>query len=75
MTYLAQRLNIIKETTNVEQWFSQNAAFYTSDGMRFEFPSSRTNAGSSEKMVKDVVLLLMIKEMLLVQPQNCLVCG
>jgi len=36
MGYLAKRLNIIKETTLTGA--SKNAAFYTSDGMRFEFP-------------------------------------
>ncbi len=38
MGYLAQRLNVIKSTDNLI--FSANDAFYTSDGMRFEFPST-----------------------------------
>ena len=42
MNYVAKRLNIIKETTKLE-FGGGNAAFYTADGMRFEFP---TSAGS-----------------------------
>ncbi len=36
--YLAQRLNVIKVTTMSKG--QANQAFYTSDGMRFEFPAS-----------------------------------
>lgn len=39
MGYLAKRLNIIKETTTLE-FGGGNAAFYTADGMRFEFPEA-----------------------------------
>ena len=39
MGYLAQRLNIIKSTT-LNNGASQNLAFYTADGMRFEFPAA-----------------------------------
>ncbi len=39
MAYLAKRLNIIKETKALE-FGGSNAAFYTADGMRFEFPKA-----------------------------------
>ncbi len=45
MGYLAQRLNIIKETSTLTNGRSQNAAFYTSDGMRFEFPTTTSLTG------------------------------
>lgn len=45
MNYLASRLNIIKETEALEFGKGKNAAFYTSDGMRFEFPIDGTKAG------------------------------
>ncbi len=39
MNYLAKRLNIIKETSQLD-FGGQNAAFYTADGMRFEVPKT-----------------------------------
>ena len=57
MGYLAQRLNIIKSTT-LSNGASQNLAFYTADGMRFEFPASvkgsmqKKNCGDGNR-VKD----------------------
>ena len=42
MGYLAQRLNIIKSTI-LNNGASQNLAFYTADGMRFEFGSQAPN--------------------------------
>lgn len=42
MGYLAQRLNVIKETSSLA-FGGNNAAFYTSDGMRFEFGSQAPN--------------------------------
>lgn len=44
MGYLASRLNVIKHTTKLT--FSENDAFYTSDGMRFEFPKADTKVGN-----------------------------
>jgi len=41
MNYLAKRLNIIRETTQLG-FGGGNAAFYTADGMRFEIPDSVT---------------------------------
>ncbi len=38
--YLASRLNVIKNTSALEFGASKNAAFYTSDGMRFEVPAA-----------------------------------
>lgn len=43
MGYLAQRLNVIKVTDKTD--IGNNAAFYTSDGMRFEFTDAPTPAG------------------------------
>lgn len=37
--YLAQRLNVIKSTSQLD-FNNSNAAFYTSDGMRYEFPKT-----------------------------------
>ncbi len=45
MHYLAQRLNIIKETNSYSYGSQKNAAFYTADGMRFEFPESPNATG------------------------------
>ncbi len=39
MGYLAKRLNVIKQTTQLD-FGGNNAAFYTADGMRFEFPGT-----------------------------------
>ena len=39
MSYLAKRLNVIKETESLT-FGGNNAAFYTADGMRFEFPTA-----------------------------------
>lgn len=47
MAQLAQRLNVIKETSALEFGKGKNAAFYTADGMRFEFPAATTIDGTS----------------------------
>lgn len=44
--YLAQRLNVIKVTTMSKG--AGNAAFYTSDGMRFEIPATPGGQGLSQ---------------------------
>lgn len=54
MGYLAQRLNIIKATTQLDNASSSNAAFYTADGMRFEF-SDQTLNGSQTSSCGDGV--------------------
>lgn len=46
MGYFAQRLNIIKSTTSISgdddsEGANTNAAFYTADGMRFEFSTDK----------------------------------
>lgn len=43
MNYFAKRLNVIKETSTLS-FGGGNAAFYTADGMRFEFPKNDRSA-------------------------------
>lgn len=71
MTYLAQRLNVIRETTNIGRG-SANAAFYTSDGMRFEFPTSHNIAGLSQTGTR-CGATIDASGAAIATPQNCLV--
>lgn len=64
MGYLAQRLNIIKATTQLDNGSSSNAAFYTADGMRFEFPvqqiegTKKSGCGDGSVQGKEPCLIL-----------------
>lgn len=44
--FFQQRLNVIKVTDNLDYGSGKNAAFYTADGMRFEFPATPTLQGA-----------------------------
>lgn len=54
MRYLGSRLNVIRETDTLTFGSGKNAAFYTADGMRFEFPKK---AGLSSVAVGSTVQL------------------
>lgn len=48
--YLQQHMSVMKSTTQLEFTNGANYAFYTTDGMRYEFP---TSTGASFKMHED----------------------
>ena len=50
MGYLASRLNVIKSTDALD-FGGKNAAFYTSGGMRFEFPAAGSIGGMAYKRI------------------------
>jgi len=54
--YLQQHMSVMKSTTELEFNSDKNRAFYTTDGMRFEFPTATKKFKMHENGIGDVLV-------------------